>query len=77
MGYFSNGTEGNIYESEYCEKCVHYDHKQGEDKPCPIWMHHLLHNGTNNEYVQEILNSFITVEGIENKKCKSHYIRHT
>ncbi|KKN12271.1 hypothetical protein LCGC14_1018230 [marine sediment metagenome] len=23
MGYFSNGTEGDIYSEKYCEKCVH------------------------------------------------------
>jgi hypothetical protein len=43
MGYFSNGTEGAIYESTFCRRCVHYDHKLGEDKPCPVWMAHFLY----------------------------------
>ena len=30
MAYFANGTDGEIYESTFCEKCVHY----GE---CPVW----------------------------------------
>ncbi len=42
MGYFSNGTEGAIYEETFCARCVHYD-EPGEDKPCPIWMMHLLY----------------------------------
>ncbi|MBC5648486.1 hypothetical protein [Christensenella tenuis] len=25
MGYFSNGTEGVLYEEMYCEKCIHYE----------------------------------------------------
>lgn len=37
MGYFSNGTEGQMYEEEYCDKCVHY---QG----CPVWTAHLIYN---------------------------------
>ena len=43
MGYFSNGTEGAIYEETFCARCVHYDNEIGEDQPCPIWMMHLLY----------------------------------
>ena len=37
MGYFSNGTEGQMYVDEYCSKCIHYDN-------CPIWAAHLIYN---------------------------------
>ena len=43
MGYFSNGTEGEIYEETFCARCVHYDNEIGEDTPCPIWMAHFLY----------------------------------
>lgn len=39
MGYFANGTEGEIFQGEYCAKCVH-DLKQN----CPIWLLHLTWN---------------------------------
>jgi hypothetical protein len=46
MGYFSNGTEGMIYEETYCQRCVHSDLGEGKeigvDPPCPIWMAHFL-----------------------------------
>lgn len=44
MGYFSNGTEGQIYEQTFCARCIHYDHDLGVDKPCPIWMAHFLYS---------------------------------
>jgi hypothetical protein len=40
MGYFSNGTEGEMYVDAYCSRCIHND----QDKPCPIWTLHMLHN---------------------------------
>ncbi len=44
MGYFSNGSEGAEYEALFCDRCVHRDEELGVDKPCPIWMMHLLYN---------------------------------
>ena len=35
MGYFANGTEGLMYEEDYCAKCAHVD-------GCPVWDAHLL-----------------------------------
>lgn len=43
MGYFANGTEGAIFEERVCSRCVHYDREPGVDKPCPVWMAHLLY----------------------------------
>jgi hypothetical protein len=40
MGYFSNGTEGDMYEEEYCYKCLNFD----EEKGCPIMNLHLVWN---------------------------------
>ncbi len=42
MGYFSNGTEGMDYESQYCDRCVHQGPPDGPG--CMVWMLHMLHN---------------------------------
>ena len=41
MGYFSNGTEGEIYEETFCRRCVHYGPEEGPG--CPVWFAHLLY----------------------------------
>ena len=41
MGYFSNGTEGDLYVEFYCHRCVHY-REEGPD--CGVMLAHLLHN---------------------------------
>lgn len=41
MGYFSNGTEGEMYELQYCIKCIH---NMDPDKGCPILFLHMMHN---------------------------------
>lgn len=41
MGYFSNGTEGLVYQEQYCYRCVYWD----DDVGCPIWFLHELHVG--------------------------------
>lgn len=63
MGYFSNGTEGELYQHKYCNRCIH---DQNED--CPIWFMHLVHNGSGGA-IGDILNTFIPREGIYNEKC--------
>ncbi|MDO8303919.1 MAG: hypothetical protein Q7T18_11825 [Sedimentisphaerales bacterium] len=70
MGYFSNGTEGAIYEAKYCERCLNY-----RGGMCPILM---LHSVWNYEAIgqnvgggikQIALDMFIPRHGIENKQC--------
>jgi len=39
MGYFANGTEGMIYQEEYCMRC---EHDVNED--CSVWRLHLLYS---------------------------------
>lgn len=41
MAYFSNGTEGQMYEERYCNRCVHRDDEYG----CPIWNLHFAYVG--------------------------------
>lgn len=41
MGYFSSGTEGEMYADKYCRKCIHLD---GGSGPCAVWLAHLVWN---------------------------------
>jgi hypothetical protein len=47
MGYFSNGTEGEIFEEQWCANCRHSDisggREIGVDPPCPVWFAHQLY----------------------------------
>lgn len=38
MGYFPNGTAGQMYEDQWCSKCIH------RDGPCVVMIAHDLHN---------------------------------
>ena len=45
MGYFSNGTEGDMYRDQYCFSCTHWkedDSLRGEG--CPVMDLHFLYN---------------------------------
>lgn len=46
MGYFSNGTEGLIYQEAYCFRCRNFGADKLSEKTevegCPIWDLHLL-----------------------------------
>lgn len=77
MGYFSNGTEGMLYEERYCSNCLHY----GDDGAnCPILMIHSFHNGVgiapdateDDKRVASILNAFIPRGTTFNEKCAMH-----
>lgn len=42
MGYFPNGTSGESYYEEWCERCIHEEDPKGHG--CPVWFLHNLHN---------------------------------
>ena len=67
MGYFSNGTEGEMYEEEYCSHC---DHDANED--CAVLLAHLIHNYAECNKEDSILHMLIprTGDGLGNEKCK-------
>lgn len=54
MAYFSNGTEGDIYEAEYCDRCIHQD-------GCAVWELHMIHNSDqhDDERLASILGTLI------------------
>lgn len=41
MAYFSNGTEGMMFQERQCFQCQHWNEYSG----CPIWLLHELHVG--------------------------------
>ena len=44
MAYFSNGSEGDNYTSQYCDRCVNWrDMNDGRGAGCPVWDIHLLY----------------------------------
>lgn len=72
MGYFSNGTEGDLYEEEYCDRCVHQD----EDVGCPIMDLHFIHNFEGAEAKDHFLHSLIPLsEDGYNEQCRLFWER--
>jgi hypothetical protein len=69
MGYFSNGTQGEAYEAQWCDRCYHrYD----EDNPCVVWLAHLMKNYEESDKEDSILHMLIprSEDGLGNEKCK-------
>lgn len=65
MGYFANGTEGGWYENFICGRCVHQDDENG----CAVWAIHLIHNGEDDPVAQDILETLIPTDGVDNLLC--------
>ena len=74
MGYFSNGTEGDYYEAEYCATC---QHQKPDDGGCMVWLAHLMHNYEclgKGDAGEQILDLLIprAKDGLSNDKCRMH-----
>lgn len=67
MGYFSNGTEGEIYEEEYCNNCLHQPSDEGN---CAVLEAHELYNYDECNKPDSILHILIPRKGIYNDKCR-------
>jgi len=66
MGYFSNGTEGMIYQDMYCSRCEH-----DKNNDCAIWLAHLLSNYEECNNKESILHILIPrAENGQNEQCK-------
>jgi hypothetical protein len=67
MGYFANGTEGELYEARYCSRCRHYD----DEPACAVWAAHLFHNYDECNKNDSILHELIPRdERGENMQCR-------
>ena len=69
MGYFSNGTEGMMYEEAYCNRCLHQGPPDGPG--CAIWLAHMLYNYDECNKKESILHLLIprTKDGLGNEQC--------
>ena len=65
MAYFSNGTEGALYQEEYCDRCIHRD-------DCAVWDAHLAFNYRECNNKDSILHFLIprTESGLSNGECR-------
>lgn len=65
MGYFPNGTAGEMYEAQYCSRCIH-------DGDCAVMLAHLMHNYAECNKPKSILHLLIpiTKDGLDNEQCK-------
>ena len=70
MGYFSNGTEGELYQAQYCDRCLHDN--PAKEIYCPVWNLHLRDNykECNNESaaIHELIPR--NKDDLGNEKCK-------
>lgn len=70
MGYFSNGTDGDCYQEEFCDKCVH------QEGGCAVWQLHLRYNSdqcdkTNaGAALKDVLDTLIPRPGVFSEKCR-------
>ena len=70
MGYFSNGSEGDSYESAVCSNCAHQNGPDGKSG-CAVWLAHMLHNYDECNKEDSILHLLIpiTKDGLRNEDC--------
>lgn len=68
MGYFPNGTAGEIYEEQYCGRCVHQKPDAGG---CAVWLAHMIHNYDECNNPDSILHLLIprTENRLGNEEC--------
>ncbi len=72
MGYFSNGTEGDMFEAKWCARCVHGDNHRGDDKGCPVMLTHVLFSYeecNSDSNAKRMLDILIPREGAWNEQC--------
>lgn len=67
MGYFSNGTEGMLYEEKWCDNCIH-------QVDCPVWSIHLEWSyelcNKKDDPGKQMLDEFIPIdENGRNQEC--------
>lgn len=72
MGYFSNGTEGEDYQEQYCSRCVH-----DKNNDCAVWTAHLLNNCADCNKPESVLHMLIPRHECGNGQCRMFYEERT
>ena len=70
MAYFPNGTSAEIYEAEYCRRCLHHRGADGRSM-CPIMMLHMIYNYDLCNQPDNWLDELIprTADRVDNEQC--------
>ena len=70
MGYFSNGTECEIYEARYCCRCIHNKGEDGDG--CMVMLAHLEFNYDECRNMNSILHLLIprSMDKLGNDQCR-------
>lgn len=71
MGYFSNGTEGDLYEKTVCRGCVFYARHTDDDPTtyCPVLLAHALYQHHQDTPAEDVLDLLIPRAGVKNEQC--------
>jgi hypothetical protein len=71
MGYFANGTEGELYEQEFCSRCINAP-EDGDASACPVISLHMQWNSDHHrdETKEAALDFFIPRRNGINQKCR-------
>ena len=69
MAHFSNGTEGEFYQGEYCDNCRQFKQRSEPNtySSCPIWDLHLLH--MQDADMEHVLDLLIPRKDGHNQEC--------
>lgn len=75
MAYFSNGTEGQLYEEKWCSRCVHRNGLDGRTG-CPVMLAHILYayeecNSKSN--AKSMLDFLIPMEEVKTEYGMCHF----
>ena len=69
MGYFSNGTEGECYQAQYCFRCTHWP-PDPNDGMCAVWLAHQLRNYEDCNNAESPLHVLIPRTKLGNGECR-------
>jgi len=72
MGYFANATEAEAYFATYCEKCINWTKRNGNDEEsCPIWDMQFMDNyelcNVKDSYLDKLIPR--SKDGLSNERC--------
>ncbi len=69
MAYFSNGTEGEIWENKYCARCLNYSEDAGGCTILDVHMEWAYELCNSREAGKKILDTLIPMEGLFAGRC--------
>lgn len=77
MGYFPNGIAGDMFEAQWCNRCVH----ENDEKGCPVMLAHILYayelcnDDPAKSKAKHMLDMLIPEKGAFNDQCAMFHKR--